>query len=93
VSGGALLDLWREALTTLAMVAAPLLIVALGVGLVISIVQAATQLQENVLSFLPKLAGVALVTMLGASWFVERLSRHMGGSFELLVELGKGVIR
>jgi len=42
VSGGALLDLWREALTTLAMVAAPLLIVALGVGLVISIVQAAT---------------------------------------------------
>jgi flagellar biosynthetic protein FliQ len=93
MSAGALLDIWGEALVTLSMVAAPLLIVALGIGLVISIVQAATQLQEQVLSFLPKLVGVALVTVFGASWFVERLTRHMGGSFELLVELGKGVVR
>jgi flagellar biosynthesis protein FliQ len=93
MSAGALLELWRTALITLAYVAAPLLIVALAIGLVISVVQAATQLQEQVLSFLPKLVGIAVVTMIGASWFIEKLTGHMSGSFELLVELGKGVVK
>jgi len=52
-------DLWRGALMTIVTVAAPFVILALVVGLTMSIVQAATQLQENVLSFVPKIVALA----------------------------------
>ena len=50
------LDLWNQALALLATIAAPFLITALVVGLLVALFQTATQLQESVLSFVPKLA-------------------------------------
>jgi flagellar biosynthetic protein FliQ len=44
--------------------AAPILIVALGIGLAIGLLQSATQIQEQTLTFVPKLAGIALVILL-----------------------------
>ena len=55
------LDLWSRALITMASVAAPFLVVALVVGLAIALIQTATQLQESVLAFVPKLAAALLV--------------------------------
>ncbi len=60
----------RLALETLLMVAGPLLLVALVVGLVVSIFQAATQINEPTLSFIPKLVGVFLVVVIAGPWML-----------------------
>ncbi len=73
---GFLLDLWRDALVTLTKSAAPFLIVAFVVGLVTAIVQAATQLQEAVLTFVPKIIATVLVIVLGGSFVLEVLGQH-----------------
>ncbi len=69
------LDLWRDALTTLAVVAAPFLITALAVGLAVALLQTATQLQESVLAFVPKLVAALLVLALGGHFVLDRLNQ------------------
>lgn len=65
---GAVLDIGREALLVVAYIAGPMLIIALAVGLLIGIVQAATSINEMTLSFIPKLVALALVLYLFGSW-------------------------
>ena len=62
------IDLGREALWVAVMVASPLLGVALAVGLVVGIFQAATSIQEMTLSFIPKLGVIIIALMLFGSW-------------------------
>lgn len=69
------LDLWREALATMAAVAAPFLIAALVIGLVVALIQTATQLQESVLAFVPKLVVALVVLALAGRFALDRLSR------------------
>jgi len=61
----------RDGLTTMLLLAAPLLIVALGVGLLIGIFQAATQINEMTLSFIPKLLGMAATVMIAGPWMLK----------------------
>ena len=68
------LDLWRAALTTMAAVAAPFLIAALVTGLVVALIQTATQLQESVLAFVPKLIAALLVLAIGGHYCLDRLT-------------------
>ncbi len=77
MSNDALLDLWRGALTAVTTVAAPFLITCLAVGLLVAVIQTATQLQESSLTFLPKLAATLLVIALGGHWMLDRLGRYM----------------
>lgn len=63
----------REALELTLLVSAPLLITALAVGLVISIFQAATQINEMTLSFIPKLLGVFIATVVCGPWILQLL--------------------
>jgi len=66
----ALLSLIDQMLWVTALVAAPVLLASLAVGLVVGIIQAATSVNEQTLTFVPKLAFVALVlVVLGASMF------------------------
>ena len=62
------IDLGRESLWIAVLVAAPLLGVALGVGLIIGIFQAATSIQEMTLSFIPKLAVMVLALVIFGGW-------------------------
>ena len=62
------IDLARHALWTAVLVSAPLLGVALAVGLVIGIVQAATSINESTLSFIPKLIAMARALLIFGSW-------------------------
>lgn len=62
------IDLARQALWTSMLVCAPLLVVALAVGLIIGIIQAATSINESTLSFIPKLFSMALALLLFGSW-------------------------
>jgi flagellar biosynthetic protein FliQ len=84
-----LLDLWRSTLVTLALVGAPFVLCALAVGVVMSLVQAATQLQENALSFVPKIAAIGLVMALAGPWVLERLVAHSRQSFSSIVEMAR----
>ncbi len=62
------IDIVREALTMMLMLSAPVLIAALVIGLMISVFQAVTQIQEQTLSFVPKIIGMGVVTILVTPW-------------------------
>ena len=63
----------REALELLLIISAPLLLTALIVGLVVSIFQAATQINEMTLSFIPKLVGVFVAMVVSGPWILQLL--------------------
>lgn len=67
------IDLTRDSIITALMVAAPLLLIALGVGLVVSIIQSVTQIQEQTLSFVPKLVLVGGAFIVGMPWLLQIL--------------------
>jgi flagellar biosynthetic protein FliQ len=61
----------------LLMVSAPLLVVALVVGLVVSIFQAATQINEATLSFVPKIIGAVIVLAVAGPWMLSTLVEYL----------------
>ena len=67
------MTLGRDGLMTLLMVCAPLLIVVLTVGLVVSILQAATQIHEQTLSFVPKLLAAFATLAIAGPWMLATL--------------------
>ena len=75
-----LIDLLVSAVVTIIKAAAPLLLVSLVVGLVISILQTVTSIQEQTLTFVPKLLAVFLVLIIAGNWI-------MGLAVELMKEL------
>ena len=80
-----MLELGRKALWLVLVVSAPVVLTALGVGFLVSVLQAASQLQEFTLSFVPKILAVLLVLALAAPWMGEQLVRFaqaaLSGSF------------
>ena len=76
----AVLDIARDAIYTIVIVSAPMLLVALIVGLVISIFQTVTSIQEQTLTFVPKIVAVFLIMILAGSWMLNTL-------LELVTEL------
>ena len=78
----------REALELLLIISAPLLITALAVGLVVSIFQAATQINEATLSFIPKLVGVFVAIVIAGPWILQLLidyTQRMFANIPMLV--------
>ena len=71
----------RTAMEITLMVSAPLLLVALIIGLVVSIFQAATQINEATLSFIPKLIGVFIALVLAGPWMLSVMLDYMRGVF------------
>mgnify|MGYP000852455036 CR=1 FL=1 len=67
----------QEGLTMLLMVAAPMLLTVLVVGLVVSVVQAATQLHEATLSFVPKLIAAVVVMAVAGPWMLTTLVEYI----------------
>ena len=67
----------RTAMEVTLMVSAPLLLVALVVGLIISIFQAATQINEATLSFIPKLVGVFVALVIAGPWMLSVMLDYM----------------
>jgi flagellar biosynthetic protein FliQ len=67
----------RHAMEVTLMVAAPLLLVALVIGLVVSIFQAATQINESTLSFIPKLVGIFIALIVMGPWMLSVMLDYM----------------
>ena len=70
-------DIGRQAIETVLMVAGPMLIVALVVGLVVSIFQAATQINEQTMTFIPKIVGVFVTLLLFAPWMIQKATSFL----------------
>ncbi len=69
------IDLTRDAIMTALMIAAPMLLIALGVGLIVSVIQSVTQIQEQTLAFVPKLILVGGAFIVGMPWLLQILIR------------------
>lgn len=67
----------RQAMEVTLMVAAPMLLVALIIGLIVSIFQAATQINESTLSFIPKLVGIFVALVLAGPWMLSVMLDYM----------------
>jgi len=87
VSGSLAVDLVRQAVMTALMVAAPLLVTALLVGILVSLVQAVTQLQEQTLTFIPKLLALAVVFAITLPWTLSKLVEYLAGMLRSLPTL------
>jgi len=73
MSPESVMTLAQQAMEVTLMIAAPLLLSALVIGLVVSIFQAATQINEMTLSFIPKLIGMFIVLMISGSWMINTM--------------------
>ena len=67
----------RHAMEVTLMIAAPMLLVALIIGLVVSIFQAATQINEQTLSFIPKLVGIFVALLVAGPWMLSVILDYM----------------
>ena len=69
-------DLARNAIFLALLLAAPMLLVALGVGLIVSVLQAVTQIQEQTLAFVPKLVAVGAIFLVALPWMLQLAVRY-----------------
>jgi flagellar biosynthetic protein FliQ len=67
------IDIAVQAMMITAKLAAPILIVSLAIGVAVSLLQSVTQVQEYTLTFVPKLAGIAVVIVVSGSWMLHQL--------------------
>lgn len=66
---------------------APVLGVALAIGLFVGLIQSATQIQEQTLAFVPKLAGVAIVLIITGNWMLSQLISFTHSLFNMIPQL------
>ncbi|MGK5068961.1 flagellar biosynthesis protein FliQ [Janthinobacterium sp. AD80] len=71
------MTLGRHAMEVTLMVAAPMLLIALIIGLIVSIFQAATQINEATLSFIPKLVGIFVAIVVAGPWMLSVMLDYM----------------
>ncbi|MFC7514198.1 flagellar biosynthesis protein FliQ [Herbaspirillum sp. GCM10030257] len=76
-----IMTMGRQAMEVTMMVAAPMLLVALVIGLVVSIFQAATQINETTLSFIPKLIGIFVALVVAGPWMLTIMLDYMRQMF------------
>jgi flagellar biosynthesis protein FliQ len=81
------LELMNQLLWNALLVAGPVLLVALVVGLAISVVQVATQLQEMTLSYVPKLLAAVLVLIALGPWMIYQITRFATQTIQLIPSL------
>ena len=72
-----MIDVAKDAIFTLVIVAGPVMVVGLVVGVIIGLLQAVTQVQETTLTFLPKLVAVALALVILGPWMLTMLVDYL----------------
>jgi flagellar biosynthetic protein FliQ len=80
-------SLGRQAVEIALMLSAPLLLTALVIGLMVSIFQAATQINEATLSFIPKLVGTFLMLILASPWMLEMFVDFFRRLYEIIPQM------
>lgn len=78
------LSIFKEALWIVLGLAGPMLLISIIIGLVIAILQAATQIHEQTLTFVPKLVAIAVILLLTAPWMMNVIGDFTKNLFELM---------
>ena len=78
------IEIGRHAVEITLLISAPLFIAALATGLLVSIFQAATQINEATLSFVPKLIVIFLVLVLAGPWMITTMTDYMRRLYEAI---------
>ena len=76
------MDIGRQAVEMTLLLSAPLLLAALVIGLIVSVFQAATQINEQTLAFVPKLVGMLLILLLAGPWMLQLMVEYVRRLFE-----------
>ena len=82
MSADMVVNLMSETLYLIIKVSAPMLLVSLVVGLIISILQTVTSIQEQTLTFVPKLISIFLVLMIAGNWILTSIVEYMEYLFD-----------
>lgn len=77
MTGPEVLDIGREAIFTLILVSAPVMLVGLAVGVAVSLLQALTQLQEQTIAFVPKILAIFVSLLIALPFMAEKLHAEM----------------
>ncbi len=84
---GDLLAIGKEAVMTALMIAAPFLVVSLVIGLIVSVFQAATQIHEQNIVFVPKIIVTGLILVLLGSWMLNIMIRYTQNLFAVIARM------
>ena len=76
-------EMLRQALIIALLVSAPMLIIGLVVGIVVSLLQAVTQIQEQTLTFIPKIAAMTVAAIVLMPWIAQRLLEYTSHMFSV----------
>ena len=92
ITEGAILDIARDAIYTIVITSAPpLLLISLIVGLIISIFQTVTSIQEQTLTFVPKILGIFVTMLICGSWMLNNMTsliERLWSNFSYYLSLG-----
>lgn len=84
---GDVLTVFKEAIWLILKLAAPLLIVSISIGLIVAIFQAATQINEQTLTFVPKIIAIAFILIVMGSWMLTNMSEFFNSLINLMANL------
>ena len=82
ISQGVVLDIARDTIYTIIIVSAPLLLISLIIGLLVSIFQTVTSIQEQTLTFVPKIISIFITLILCGGWIMDNIVSFMTRLFE-----------
>jgi len=84
---GQILDVARDAIYTMILVSAPLMLAGLVIGVIIALFQTMTQIQEMTLVFVPKIIAVFFATIIFLPFMIRQMSEIMGRLMDLVISL------
>ena len=85
----AIIGLGQQAVLMMVMLAGPLLAVSLVVGLVVSVFQAVTQVNEMTLTFVPKIVAIFVVLIVMGPWMMQMLLGYTANTFTSIAQIGR----
>lgn len=84
---GQVMEVFQSAVLVALKLAAPMLVVSIVIGLIVAIFQAATQIHEQTLTFVPKVLAIALLLLLLGSWMITTMGDFVSNLFSLISQL------
>lgn len=87
MSQGDIMAVFQQAINLALKLSAPMLIVSIVVGLIVAVFQAATQIHEQTLTFVPKLLAIGLLLLMTGSWMISLLTEFFGQLFGIMAGL------
>ena len=87
MNSAVILDIMNQGLWLIVKIAGPILLASIVIGLIVAIFQAATQIHEQTLTFVPKLIVIGLIFVLGGSWMIQTMVEFMEQLFATIANL------